>query len=201
MTPLPDNLLESVAAAAVREGLADALFTHVGTPIGRLLVVSGPNGILRIAFEREDHDADLAYVARHVGPRVLASDREMVAVRDAIEAYFAGDLAALDLPYDLRLVRSDFRRQALETLAREVGPGQVVTYGQLAERTANPRAARATGTACATNPVPIVVPCHRVVPSTGGVGNYGGGPDLKVRLLEHEGVLVPTLPALRTPRS
>ena len=87
-------------------------------------------------------------------------------------------------------MRSDFRRAALETLRAEVGPGHVVTYGGLAARVGRPRAARAVGSACATNPVPIVVPCHRVLPGSGGVGSYAGGPDVKRLLLAHEGATV-----------
>jgi O-6-methylguanine DNA methyltransferase len=101
--------------------------------------------------------------------------------------YLEGDLAHPDLPYDLSMVRSEFRREVLETLARDVGPGQVVTYGGLAARVGHPKAARAAGTACATNPVPLVVPCHRVLPGGGGVGNYGGGAHIKRTLLELEG--------------
>ena len=93
-------------------------------------------------------------------------------------------------PYDLRLVRSPFRRHVLETLAGEVGRGHTIRYGELAARVGNPKAARAAGTACATNPIPIIVPCHRVLPSTGGVGNYGGGPPRKVQLLQIEGALL-----------
>jgi methylated-DNA-[protein]-cysteine S-methyltransferase len=190
MTPLPDSLLESVAAEAVREGLADALFTTVETAIGRLLVVSGERGIVRIGFEEQPEDHVLAEVAGGIGPRILRSRRELAGVAEALQAYLDGDLPDdLSLPYDLTLVRSPFRRQVLETLAREVHRGDVVRYGELAARIGHPKAARATGTACATNPVPIVVPCHRVLPSTGGVGNYGGGAPRKVQLLELEGAL------------
>ncbi|MGH2950231.1 MAG: methylated-DNA--[protein]-cysteine S-methyltransferase, partial [Solirubrobacteraceae bacterium] len=134
MTPLPDSLLESVAAAAVREGLADAVFTRLRTPIGRLLVVSGERGIVRIGFEEEAEDAALAQVAAHLGPRIVASDRELAAARDALEAYFAGEGDPHGLPVDLSLVAAPFRRTVLETLHRSVGPGQVVTYGALAGR-------------------------------------------------------------------
>lgn len=194
MTPLPDHLLESVAAEAVREGLADALFTSVDTAIGRLLVVTGGRGIVRVGFEEEPEDVVLAGVAAGLGPRVLRSRRELAAVAEQIQAYLDGERAEdLDLPYDLSLVRSPFRRAVLEALAADVHRGQVVRYGELAAKVGHPRAARAAGTACATNPIPIVVPCHRVLPSTGGVGNYGGGAPRKVRLLELEGVLPPRL--------
>lgn len=185
---LPARLLDAVASAAVREGLADAVFTRLSTPIGRLLVVQGPRGVIRVGFEDDPEDALLAQVAAALGPRIVASDRELTATRDALAAYFEGDDPSLDLPVDLSLVRSGFRRAALETLRDEVGPGAVVTYARLAERIGRPRAARAVGSACATNPVPIIVPCHRVVPGSGGVGSYGGGPEVKRRLLAHEGV-------------
>ena len=180
MTPLSDTLLESVAAAAVREGLADALFTRLSTPLGRLLVVQGPEGVVRIAFPGEPDDAVLAEVAADLGPRIIASDRELATERDALSAYLEGDSAVLELPADLRLMHAPFRRAVLETL-REVPRGQTITYGALA--------ARAVGTACARNPVPIVVPCHRVLPGSGGIGNYGGGPERKRALLQLEGVL------------
>ncbi len=190
MNPLSATLLDSLAAEAVRAGLADALYTRVRTPIGDLTVVSGGRGIVRVGFQEEPEDAVLAGVAGGLGPRILRADRELGDVRESLQAYLEGSRAGeLDLPYDLRLVRSPFRRRVLETLADEVHRGATVRYGELAARAGNPRAARAAGTACATNPVPIVVPCHRVLPSTGGVGSYGGGPPRKVALLELEGAL------------
>ena len=187
MTPLPDTLLEAVAAAAVREGLADAIFTRLRTPIGRLLVVQGERGIVRVAFEEEPEDHVLADVAGRLGPRIVASDRELAAVRDVLDAYFAGEGDPHDLPVDLSFVAAPFRRSVLETLHREIGAGEVVTYGALAARSGRPRAYRAVGSAVARNPVPIFVPCHRVLPGGGGIGNYGGGPERKRALLELEG--------------
>jgi methylated-DNA-[protein]-cysteine S-methyltransferase len=193
MSPLPQHLLESVAAEAVREGLADALYTHVASPIGDLLVVTGAGGaVVRVGFQDEPEDAVLAGVAAGVGPRVIRTDRELLPVREALEAYFEDDsVIELQLPYDLRLMRSPFRRTVLEALATGVHRGDTIRYGELAARVGNPKAARAVGTACATNPVPIVVPCHRVLPAAGGVGSYGGGPARKVQLLELEGALPP----------
>jgi methylated-DNA-[protein]-cysteine S-methyltransferase len=187
---LPAHLLDAIASAAVREGLADAVFTRLPTPIGRLLIVQGPRGVVRVGFEDEHEDRVLAGVAERLGPRIVASDRELAATRAAIEAYFAGDDESLAVPVDLQLVRSGFRRAALEALRDDVGPGHVVTYGGLAAKIGRPKAARAVGSACATNPVPIIVPCHRVVPGSGGVGSYGGGPDRKRRLLAHEGAIL-----------
>jgi methylated-DNA-[protein]-cysteine S-methyltransferase len=188
MTPLSDSLLESVAAAAVREGLADAIYTRLNTPLGRLLVVQGPEGLVRIAFEGEPEDRVLAEVVSALGPNVIGSDRELATERDALSGYLEGDATALELPVDLRLMAAPFRRAVLEKL-REVPRGQTVSYGELAARSGNPRAARAVGSACARNPIPIVVPCHRVLPGTGRLGNYGGGPERKRVLLELEGAL------------
>jgi len=187
---LPARLLDSIASAAVREGLADAIYTHLETPIGKLLIVQGERGVVRVGFPGERVDALLAQVAAHLGPRIVASDRELSDTRDALSAYFEGIDERLDLPVDLSLVRSDLRRMALTVLRDEVGPGHVVTYGALAAKVGHPKAARAIGTACATNPVPIIVPCHRVLPGSGGVGSYGGGPEVKRLLLAHEGATV-----------
>jgi methylated-DNA-[protein]-cysteine S-methyltransferase len=189
MTPLPDTLLEAVAAAAVREGLADAVFTRLRTPIGTLLVVQGAAGVVRVGFEEESEDDVLAEVAGLLGPRIVGSDRELSSTRDTLEAYFEGEGDPHLLPVDLSLVAAPFRHIVLETLHDTVGRGEVVTYGALAERAGNPRAFRAAATACARNPVPIVVPCHRVVPAGGGIGNYGGGVKRKQALLELEGSL------------
>jgi methylated-DNA-[protein]-cysteine S-methyltransferase len=177
MTPLTESFLDRLASAAVQEGLADAVYTTVSTPLGRLLVAQGERGVLRIAFEEEPEDLTLAGVAAGVGPRIVRSDRELAATRDAISAYLEGDDDTLDLPVDLSLARGPFRRAVLEA----------ATYGALAAEAGNPRAVRATGTACATNPVPIVVPCHRVLPASHKLGNYGGGPDRKRALLTLEG--------------
>lgn len=191
MTPLSDHLLDAVASAAVREGLVDAVFTRLSTPLGRLTVVQGPEGVMRIGFQEEPEDALLAEVAALRGPRIVASDRELAGTRDALGAYLEGDREALELPVDFGLVGAPFRRAVLETLHREVERGEVVTYRELATAAGRPAATRATGTACARNPVPIVVPCHRVVPSGGGLGGYGGGPERKRALLTLEGVSVP----------
>ncbi|WP_028058526.1 methylated-DNA--[protein]-cysteine S-methyltransferase [Candidatus Solirubrobacter pratensis] len=194
MTPLPESLLESVAAAAVREGLADAVFTRLKSPIGKLLVVNGPDGIVRVGFEEEAEDRALAEVAAALGPRIVASDRELASERDALSEYLEGGRTTLDdIAVDLRLMAAPFRHRVLEELHRSVHRGETVTYGELAARAGNPKASRAVGSACARNPVPIVVPCHRVLPGSGGIGNYGGGPARKRVLLELEGAIPRTL--------
>jgi methylated-DNA-[protein]-cysteine S-methyltransferase len=187
MSPLSDTFLERLASAAVQEGLADAVYTTLQTPIGPLLVVQGERGVLRIAFEGEPEDVTLAGVAAGVGPRIVRSDRELAATRDTLSAYLEGDDDTLALPVDLALARGPFRRAVLDTLHREVHRGEVITYGELAREAGSPRAVRAVGSACATNPVPIVVPCHRVLPASHKLGNYGGGPERKRALLTLEG--------------
>ena len=188
---LPARLLDSIASAAVREGLADAVYTRLDTPIGTLLVVQGDRRASPASASREEpDDALLAQVAAGLGPRIVASDRELAATRDVLSAYFEGDDERLDLPVDLSLVRSDFRRTALATLRDEVGPGAVVTYGALAARSGGRgRARRRQRLRDQPGPDRRPLPPRRS-PARGGVGSYGGGPDVKRLLLAHEGATV-----------
>jgi methylated-DNA-[protein]-cysteine S-methyltransferase len=191
MTPsetLPDKLLERFGSAAVAEGLADAVYGVTDSVLGRLLVVQTARGVCRIGFAEEAEDVILAEIAGRLGPRVVRSRAETSAAREELEAYLEGDRVTFDLPVDLALVRSPFQLDVLTEL-RRVPRGEVTTYGSLAARIGRPGAMRATGTALGRNPIPIVVPCHRVVPSSGGVGNYGGGAQRKRALLELEGAL------------
>lgn len=183
-----EQFLQRLAAAAVEQSLTDVTYDFVGTPIGRLLVATTERGVCRVSFQQEDEGAVLDELAGKLGGRVVRSASATKRVRDALANYLEGDEVDLDFPVDLTLTQSKFRRTVLEHLQR-VERGRVVTYGQLALRSGTPRAARAVGTACATNPVPVIVPCHRVLPSSGGVGNYGGGAERKRFLLELEGVL------------
>ena len=188
MSPTKE-FLDRLSTAAVDEGLTDVTYDFVITPIGRLLVATTDRGVCRVAFQQEDSEPVLDELASEIGARIVRSSTNTETVRQALAAYLEGDDVDLTFPVDLRLTHSQFRRTVLELL-RKIGRGQVVTYGELALRAGTPRAARAVGTACATNPVPIIVPCHRVLPASGGVGNYGGGPDRKVFLLELEGATV-----------
>ncbi len=183
------RMLERLADAAARGGLADAFYDTVDTTVGPLLVVVTGRGVCRIAFASEDAEAALAPVARLVGPRILRSRRHIEPAAGALSSYLAGERSELRLPVDLTLVRSPFQAEVLAALTA-VPRGSVTTYGELARRIGHPGAARAVGTALGRNPVPIVVPCHRVLPSTGGLGGYGGGTERKRLLLELEGVRV-----------
>jgi methylated-DNA-[protein]-cysteine S-methyltransferase len=188
MSPTKE-FLDRLSTAAVNQGLTDVTYDFVVTSIGRLLVATTDRGVCRVAFQKEDAQPVLDELASEIGARIVRSSANTETVREALAAYLEGDDVDLTFPVDLRLTHSQFRRTVLELL-RKIGRGQVVTYGELAERAGTPRAARAVGTACATNPVPIIVPCHRVLPASGGVGNYGGGPDRKIFLLALEGATV-----------
>lgn len=151
--------------------------------LGSLLLVATKVGLVRVAFAREDHDAVLAGLAERVSPRVLRAPARPDAAAGQLEEYFAGRRRHFELPVD-QLARG-FRRAVLEFLP-EVSYGSTVSYAALAAATGSPRAVRAVGTACATNPVPIVVPYHRVVRSDGTPGQYGGGSAAKLTLLALE---------------
>jgi methylated-DNA-[protein]-cysteine S-methyltransferase len=171
----------SAIAAAGRQGLVDVAFSVIDSPVGDLLVAVTPQGLVRLAFDPVGVLDDLA---ARISPRVLEEPARVDPVRRELDEYFAGRRRAFDIAVDWSLT-GGFRRRVLEATAR-IPAGQVTTYGALAARVGNPRASRAVGSAVGSNPVAIVVPCHRVVPAAGGVGNYGGGPERKVFLLELE---------------
>lgn len=173
-----------LVAAAESAGLLDVAYRTVDTPIGELLLAATERGLVRVAFACEDHDSVLEQLAARVSPRVLhAPDRLDQAARE-IEEYFARRRRTFDVPLDVRL-SSGFRRTVLSQLV-EIRYGMTASYAAVAAAAGNPKAVRAVGTACATNPLPVVVPCHRVVRSDGAVGQYLAGPDTKRRLLRLE---------------
>lgn len=181
-------LLERVASSAVAAGDVDAVFCRLDSPIGRLLLVQSARGVVRIGFEEEPEAAALGQVAEAIGPRIVESRAETRDAREALQAYLETG-AGPAMPVDLTLVSGPFRRRVLDELAK-VPSGEVVTYGGLAARAGRPGAARAAGTACARNPLPLVIPCHRVVPGSGGVGSYAGGAHRKRALLAMEGAVL-----------
>lgn len=170
--------------AAARENLLDVAYRTVDTPVGTLLVAATGRGLVRVAYDREDHDAVLTALARTVSPRILlAPDRLDTAARQLSE-YFAGQRKDFDLPLDFRLAKG-FRRAVLAHLPA-IAYGQTESYAQVATAAGSPKAVRAVGTACAKNPLPVVVPCHRVVRSDGSFGGYVGGEEAKRTLLSLE---------------
>jgi methylated-DNA-[protein]-cysteine S-methyltransferase len=171
---------------AVAEGLLDVAYDLVDTPLGALLVAVSDRGVARISFDPEP-ERELDTLARTFGVRVLRSARAVDTPRRELSEYFEGARTRFDLPIDLR-VEAPFRRTVMHELAR-VPYGNVTTYGALAAKAGRPRAARAVGTIMNRNPVPIVLPCHRVVGATGSLVGYGGGLERKEALLRLEGVL------------
>ncbi|MFN8121861.1 MAG: methylated-DNA--[protein]-cysteine S-methyltransferase [Thermoleophilia bacterium] len=167
--------------------MSDIAWTGMDTDAGTFTVAASARGLVLVALPGDDRRDTLALLRQAGTPR---EDPAGVADYTAVlEAYLSGDRRDLDVPLDWALVPAGFRREALEALHR-VPYGEVVSYAELAALAGRPRAVRAAGTACATNPIPVVIPCHRVVRSDGMLGNYGGGVPLKARLLRLEGVEV-----------
>ena len=173
-----------LAARAAEEDLLDVAFRTLPSPVGELLLAATPAGLLRVAFDVEDHDAVLDRIARTVSPRILRAPHRLDAVAHELDEYFARRRRSFDVPLDLRLT-AGFRREVLDHLG-DVTYGRTVTYTELAAASGRPRAVRAAATACATNPLPLVVPCHRVLRADGTLGGYLGGLDAKRTLLELE---------------
>ena len=170
--------------AAEAEGLLDVAYTTVDSPVGPLLLAATPKGLVRVAYDIEDHDRVLDTLAQRLSPRVLRAPQRLDAAARELDEYFGGRRHAFDLPLDLSLSKGF--RQLVQRHLPEIGYGQTRTYGQVATLVGNPKAVRAVGTACATNPLPLVVPCHRVLPASGGPGRYVGGLAAKVTLLTLE---------------
>ena len=170
---------------AEAEGLIDVAFERHDSPLGSILVGATDAGLVRIGLPEEGEDTVLDELARRVSPRVLSAPRDTVRwARHQLDEYFDGTRRAFDVRLDWRLTRG-FRREVLRATAR-IPYGQTSSYRQVATQAGSPAAARAAGTALATNPLPIVVPCHRVLRTDGVLGSYRGGSEAKARLLELE---------------
>lgn len=187
MTPVSQELDLRFRDAAAREQLLDVAYDLVDTPVGAVLVAVTERGLCRISYDA-DPELELDRLARSFGVRVLRSARPIDAARRQLDEYFDGTRQRFDLAVDIELL-ADFNRRVLRELAR-VPYGEVVTYGELAARAARPRAARAVGTVMNRNPLPIVLPCHRVVGANGKLVGYAGGLDRKETLLRLEGALL-----------
>jgi methylated-DNA-[protein]-cysteine S-methyltransferase len=173
--------LRDAAAAA---GLLDVAYRTLDTPVGTLLLAATAKGLLRVAYASEDHGRVLERLARDVSPRILRAPGRLDAAARELEEYFAKRRSAFGIPLDLRLSHG-FRRTVLSHL-REIGYGQTASYAAVAKASGHARAVRAVGSACATNPLPVIVPCHRVVRSDGSIGEYVGGVEAKRTLLALE---------------
>jgi methylated-DNA-[protein]-cysteine S-methyltransferase len=194
-TPPEDNSPASgarlsawLAERAAAEDLLDVAYAPLDTPLGVATLAATERGLVRVMLPNEDRERGLERIAREVSPRILEAPARIDRARRELDEYFAGRRRAFDLDVDLRLLHGEFHRRVLEALGA-VGFGQTLTYGEIAARAGNPRAHRAAGTAVGSNPVPIVVPCHRVIRSSGDLGDYGGGPEMKRFLLELEGAI------------
>lgn len=195
-TPSPETLLrvekpelrslrERLDRAAAEHGLLDVAYRTVDSPLGPLLLAATEKGLVRVAFEAEDFDAVLDVLSRKVSPRVLRSAPRLDPAARELDEYFAGSRHAFDLPLD-RALSAGFRQEVQQYLPH-IDYGTTRTYKEVAVSLGNPKAVRAVGTACATNPLPVVVPCHRVLRSDGGLGGYLGGIEAKKALLGLEG--------------
>jgi methylated-DNA-[protein]-cysteine S-methyltransferase len=179
---------DGVIARARRARLEDVAYAEVQTPAGRLVVASTRDGLVRIGFPEEPLDHLLQELADDISPRVLEDPAALDRVRRQLDEYFDGRRRTFAVPLDWRLAPAGFGRKVLEATAR-IPYGAVSTYGEVARRAGSARAARAAGNALHVNPIPIVVPCHRVVPASGGIGRYGGSEWRKELLLRLEGWL------------
>jgi methylated-DNA-[protein]-cysteine S-methyltransferase len=180
LSALPARLSER----AEETGLLDIAYRTVDSPVGTLLLAATPAGLLRVAYEREDLDAVLQTLSAKVSPRILNAPRRLDPAARQLDEYFARQRQRFDVPVDMSLA-TGFRRQVLGYLP-SIDYGHTASYATVAVALENPKAVRAVGSACANNPLPLVIPCHRVVRSDGQAGEYIGGPQTKRRLLDLE---------------
>ncbi len=182
--PLPD-----LVAGAAAPPLVDVAYTTEASPVGTLLLAATRSGLVRVAYlDGASEDQLLGELAARVSPRVLAAPARLDAVRRELDQFFAGSRREFELTLDWRLCRAAFSRRVLEATSA-IPYGSVSTYTEVAREAGSPRAARAAGNALGANPLPIVVPCHRVLHTGGGLGGYTGGLHIKRTLLSIEGVL------------
>jgi methylated-DNA-[protein]-cysteine S-methyltransferase len=179
-----DRLHRLLEASASRDGVLDVAYRTIDSPVGLLLLAATEKGLVRVAFEREDHDRVLDFLATKVSPRILRAPARLDQAAFELDQYFAGARSAFDLPLDHSL--SYGFRQMVQRYLPTIVYGQTQTYAQVARQVGHPNAVRAVGTACSTNALPIVVPCHRVIRTDGTLGGYAGGLEAKTSLLELE---------------
>ncbi|MDQ3953409.1 MAG: methylated-DNA--[protein]-cysteine S-methyltransferase [Actinomycetota bacterium] len=179
--------VDELVRRAEKEGLVDVAYGEVDSPIGRLLVATTGKGLVRIGFPSETEGLVLEELARRLSPRVVKAPQKVAPVARELDEYFAGRRQRFDVPLDWSLV-GPYARKVLRATAA-IPFGKVSTYRDVARKAGNPAASRAAGNALGSNPIPVVVPCHRVLRTNGSLGGYGGGLDVKEHLLRLEGVI------------
>ena len=184
MTATVDKSLERLRERAAAEGLLDVAYATADSPFGTLLLARTPQGLVRLALPSEDVEATLADLASRISPRLLEAPAQLDEERRELQDYFEGRRQEFDLPIDWQL-SNGFLLRARRGIAA-IPYGETRTYTDLARQAGNERAVRAAGSACSRNPIPLVVPCHRVVRSDGTPGLYAGGVEMKKRLLAME---------------
>jgi methylated-DNA-[protein]-cysteine S-methyltransferase len=178
------RLHDQLVATAEADGLLDVAYRTVDSPVGTLLLAATEQGLVRVAYEIENHDQVLHVLSERVSPRILRAPRRLDQVARQLAEYFEGERRDFVLPLDFRLAHG-FRREVLGRLLM-IAYGSTESYSKVAAATGHPRAVRAVGSACATNPMPVIVPCHRVLRSDGTLGGYVGGLQTKAALLSLE---------------
>ena len=178
------RLHHKLEQAAERDDLLDVAYTTIDSPVGKLLLAATPTGLVRVAYDIEDHDRVLDTLGQKLSPRILRAPKRLDPAARELDEYFAKRRQVFDLQLDLSLSKGF--RQLVQKHLPEIGYGQTRNYRQVAELVGNPKAVRAVGTACATNPLPVVVPCHRVLRTDGKLGGYIGGLAAKTTLLNLE---------------
>lgn len=177
-----------LAERAAGEGAADVAYATLDTPIGTACIAATPRGLVAVNLPNRTVEEFLDDLAHEISPRLVEAPATLDTARRELDEYFRGRREAFDLPLDWRLVPGGFYRKVLRATAR-LPFGITATYGEIAAKAGNPRAHRAAGTALGSNPIPIVVPCHRIIRTGGDTGNYGGGPEMKRWLLRLEGAI------------
>jgi methylated-DNA-[protein]-cysteine S-methyltransferase len=180
--------LQRLTDRADAEGLLDVAYTIADSPFGPLLLAATPRGLVKVSLPAYSPDEALEELAARVSPRLLEAPARLDEARRELDLYFEGRLREFDLPLDWELTGSGFRRRVLEETAH-IPYGRTSSYSEMAEMAGSPRAFRAAGSALGSNPIPIVVPCHRVLRTGGALGGYGGGLPMKEALLKLEGAL------------
>jgi methylated-DNA-[protein]-cysteine S-methyltransferase len=183
-TTTTERAINRFRESAAETGLLDVAYTSADSPFGTLLLAGTPRGLVRVGLPNQDPDGLLEELAAKVSPRVLEAPARLDEARRELDRYFAGELRSFALPLDWSLSHG-FRQQVLAGIAA-IPYGETRTYTEMATGAGNPRAVRAAGSACGSNPIPLVVPCHRVLRVSGALGGYAGGLEMKESLLDFE---------------